>query len=178
MIINEYERKWVEENITLWVIVVDLLSWKEEARVGNVWLSVCFSVISIRFNNSDWTKMKVEKVFAIKSAAALLFVSRVTESGALEGISKVKKTSNGRDRQKESTLWAGSCIFGSGQLNIPRPADRKGYTHTHGPRLPTSSDSSPIETLSVVAVVVPTVWLCKRKKKKKRTNLLDALCFP
>uniref|UniRef100_A0A8C6WL40 G protein-coupled receptor 108 n=1 Tax=Neogobius melanostomus TaxID=47308 RepID=A0A8C6WL40_9GOBI len=28
----------------------------------------------------------------------------VTESGALEGISKVKKTSNGRDRQKESTL--------------------------------------------------------------------------
>lgn len=47
--------------------------------------------------------MKVEKMFAIKSAAALLFVSRVTESGALEGISKVK-TSNGRDRQKESTL--------------------------------------------------------------------------
>uniref|UniRef100_A0A669B3F2 G protein-coupled receptor 108 n=1 Tax=Oreochromis niloticus TaxID=8128 RepID=A0A669B3F2_ORENI len=45
----------------------------------------------------------------------------VTESGALEGISKVKKTSNG----------PGSCIFGSGQLNIPRPADRKGYTHTH-----------------------------------------------
>ncbi|XP_042251653.1 protein GPR108-like [Thunnus maccoyii] len=28
----------------------------------------------------------------------------VTESGALEGISKVKKTSNGRERQKESTL--------------------------------------------------------------------------
>lgn len=28
----------------------------------------------------------------------------VTESGALEGISKVKKTLNGRDRQKESTL--------------------------------------------------------------------------
>ncbi|KAM9362937.1 protein GPR108 [Symphorus nematophorus] len=28
----------------------------------------------------------------------------VTESGALEGISKVKKTCNGRDRQKESTL--------------------------------------------------------------------------
>ncbi|XP_034543936.1 protein GPR108 [Notolabrus celidotus] len=28
----------------------------------------------------------------------------VTESGALEGISKVKKTSNGRDRQKESSL--------------------------------------------------------------------------
>ncbi|KAM7419703.1 hypothetical protein PAMA_016677 [Pampus argenteus] len=28
----------------------------------------------------------------------------VTESGALEGISKVKKTSNGRDRQRESTL--------------------------------------------------------------------------
>ncbi|XP_072319353.1 protein GPR108 [Eucyclogobius newberryi] len=28
----------------------------------------------------------------------------VTESGALEGIAKVKKTSNGRDRQKESTL--------------------------------------------------------------------------
>ncbi|KAM9314522.1 protein GPR108 [Pholidichthys leucotaenia] len=28
----------------------------------------------------------------------------VTESGALEGISKVKKTSNGRDRQKESAL--------------------------------------------------------------------------
>ncbi|XP_033829600.1 protein GPR108-like [Periophthalmus magnuspinnatus] len=28
----------------------------------------------------------------------------VTESGALEGISHVKKTSNGRDRQKESTL--------------------------------------------------------------------------
>ncbi|XP_029950379.1 protein GPR108 [Salarias fasciatus] len=28
----------------------------------------------------------------------------VTESGAMEGISKVKKTSNGRERQKESTL--------------------------------------------------------------------------
>uniref|UniRef100_A0A3B5M2L9 Uncharacterized protein n=1 Tax=Xiphophorus couchianus TaxID=32473 RepID=A0A3B5M2L9_9TELE len=28
----------------------------------------------------------------------------VTESGALEGISKVKKTSNGRERQKEPAL--------------------------------------------------------------------------
>lgn len=154
-------------------------SHKEEACVGNVWLSVCFSVISIRFNNSDWTKMKVEKVFAIKSAAALLFVSRVTESGALEGISKVKKTSNGRDRQKESTLWAGSCIFGSGQLNIPRPADRKGYTHTR-----TKAPPLPVTAL-LLKLFLWLQWLCplsgyakEKRKKKKLTNLLDALCFP
>lgn len=167
------------ETILVVLTVYLVPSHKEEARVGNVWLSVCFSVISIRFNNSDWTKMKVEKVFAIKSAAALLFVSRVTESGALEGISKVKKTSNGRDRQKESTLWAGSCIFGSGQLNIPRPADRKGYTHTRTKAPHFQWQLSHWNSFCGCSGCAHCLAMQKQKeKKKKRTNLLDALCFP
>lgn len=41
------------ETILVVLTVYLVPSHKEEARVSNVWLSVCFSVISIRFNNSD-----------------------------------------------------------------------------------------------------------------------------
>lgn len=99
---------------------------------------------------------------------------RVTESGALEGISKVKKTANGREHQKDSTLWVWSCIVRRDPPNLPRPA---GVNGVH-----MDQDSPPpvkaflLKTPYVVAVAVPTVWLCKNEKKNRLT-LLDTHHF-
>lgn len=62
----------------------------------------------------------------------------ITESGVLEGIHKVKKTSNGRERQREVALWV---------------------SYQRGRSL--DSQTPP---LPEVAVTVPTDSLCKWKK--------------
>ncbi|CAB1344228.1 unnamed protein product [Coregonus sp. 'balchen'] len=87
----------------------------------------------------------------------------VTESGMLEGVSKVKKTSNGRERQKVSSL--GGCT----PLTVGEKQGLKRTKTLHPPPPPQNSSFLLHLKLWLAVTKATTVSLAMQKDKRQRT---------